>query len=585
MKETSAQREVRREFSRRLTALINNAANHPGIRKALVESLAEIADRIDQLDASVREKFPLRKAPRAVRFYIKGGNAFDAIMAISRGDHDLFGVGKSDWDTQAIIDPWLPATIQNSLYGDIEDILIDALRTAGLKVATAINARPQDVSPLRPVTEALPADATVNYTLACDSPQTLRRVFDRDRLGLWTDDRRQLSDETIPSPTLLPGILLNDGIKPFALHRLGYTWHGERQNGAGAGPDPNLSSRPILMELIDVTLPRRDTIEAVATWSDLERNRLRIVPGTDMGVTLPLPDLDYHLRENLTMICEVADKSSHHADKLPKRLQRIGQIYQSYTTPERQAGFRDTVNAMAGDTVAAEGDSAEDMCKALMDSIAQRTAASDGNFWKGHVSTASAERITQGRQRLRRTLETMRRTFGDTVLLSVAYSDDLAMFRALAENPYLAIDRIGFCGIDAAAVIRASYEDIIGFDTAEFARALGASKRKSSQDDVPGKGIKVEWQSHNTPRPGGPSYECTFVVFDGHKATTFLTLTSASALQAPFQRDPDHAGIEYASLLDMDTQRKAAAALIEDYLVRTALSRQHDAIRSLLVVD
>jgi hypothetical protein len=32
MKETSAQREVRREFSRRLTALINNAANHPGFR-------------------------------------------------------------------------------------------------------------------------------------------------------------------------------------------------------------------------------------------------------------------------------------------------------------------------------------------------------------------------------------------------------------------------------------------------------------------------------------------------------------------------------------------------------------------------
>lgn len=168
MKEISVQCEVCCEFSCCFIVLINNVVNYFGICKVLVELFVEIVDRIDQFDVFVCEKFFLWKVFCVVWFYIKGGNVFDVIMVILCGDYDFFGVGKLDWDIQVIIDLWLFVIIQNSLYGDIEDILIDVLWIVGFKVVIVINVWLQDVLLLCFVIEVLFVDVIVNYMFVCD---------------------------------------------------------------------------------------------------------------------------------------------------------------------------------------------------------------------------------------------------------------------------------------------------------------------------------------------------------------------------------------------------------------------------------
>ena len=184
------------------------------------------------------------------------------------------------------------------------------------------------------------------YELTMDDPQTFRQVFDYDRLGLWMNSRTPLSSEEDVPTEFLPGILFNDGVKPFQLFRMGYTWHAKVVRTPPV-PDPLFAvgpeiERPILMELIDVTVPRRNTVEAVELWEQFITGEMRVEPqsigileaGNRRSYVLPpLPTLPYHLHENATMICEVADGSSKHKDKLTRRLDRIDQIWGSGMIP------------------------------------------------------------------------------------------------------------------------------------------------------------------------------------------------------------------------------------------------------------
>lgn len=580
MKEIEAQRDLRRAVSGLLTERINNAAKYPDIRAAVVQALAAFDARIQALGESFRKKYVLRGDRPLACFYIKGGNAFNACMDLLQGrDQHLFDSGRSDWDTQVVIDPWLPGPVQDALYAEIADIVFDEMREAGIRVAAEAGLVPPDDSPLTPFYHADEASG-VAYILKRDEPQTLRRIFDHDRLGLWTDDRRKLSDERTPFPDLIPGIVLNDAIKPFVIYRLGYTWHGEQFERARDDlADRPLSPRPVLMELIDVTLPRRDTIEAVATWSDLERGRLTIAKagGRQERWQLPLPDLFYHLRENFTMLCEIADGTSHHADKGPKRRQRVAAIFAYCRDNNQLQRFRDVLNAMAGAPVGQAGDDSDVLVNGLMARVRERTVTAPPDFQNGRVGDATRDRILAARYGVRAMIDLLRSAFPAPVALSAAFSDDLVLMETLAWNPYIAVDSLRFSGVDMAAVVRVDHDDLLGLDLAAFAQAvsqwLGGRASASAH---------VLDQPHNTARPGGLSYESTLVVFDGNKAIAFLTLTTASADEAPFRADAVDPSICHASLLDIAIQRKAAGALVEDYVVHTVLAKQYAVLGELL---
>jgi hypothetical protein len=94
--------------------------------------------------------------------------------------------------------------------------------------------------------------------------------------------------------------------------------------------------------------------------------------------------------------------------------------------------------------------------------------------------------------------------------------------------------------------------------------------------------ISVRSRGHNTIRPGGITYENTLVVFSDGRAIMCLTLTSANETEAPFHPAPNVPGSFYCSLSELANQRKLAAALIEDYTIRTAISSQYEVLKRLL---
>ncbi|UYY59377.1 hypothetical protein [Sphingomonas sp. S2-65] len=80
-------------------------------------------------------------------------------------------------------------------------------------------------------------------------------------------------------------------------------------------------SANVKAELIDVGLPRYDTVEAHEQWRTLRENILPAAPGA-----MPIPGYVYYINEYLTMVREFFSAASSSPDKLKKRLERLLQV-------------------------------------------------------------------------------------------------------------------------------------------------------------------------------------------------------------------------------------------------------------------
>ncbi|AIO66784.1 hypothetical protein [Burkholderia oklahomensis] len=633
-----------------LTKQINDVATPagiatPAIRSQVLEALQEIDARIAELNRSLQEKYHVAPGRELVKFYMKGGNAFECIRDPLGEAAMRNGGGMSDWDTQIIVDPWAPVPLQAIIYGLLEELVTDTMIQAGVDIALAAGDF-ADETVARWTTRRADLNG-VNYSayaLEYDDPQSLRQVFDQQRLGLWTNDRRRVSAPDIDHPERIPGILLNDAIRPFILHRLGYTWHANlppplplaalsaqppiRLPAKLPKPFPQMKAdirKPLLMELIDVTLPRRDTIEAVAVWEELAQKHIAIEemtvsvksPDADIAeakptddiarVKLPLPDIMYHLREIATMLCEIADGSSRHPDKLERRFERFKKIW----VLGGQEQIRHILSKMAGvadidanppahmenvtqciekyggdlkDAILGDEDAAFTPARRLMDWIAQRTAEQDHSFTKnGLVSLSWLKDFDRGRNELREIVDEVAKGVPDVVegALEAAYSDDLVLIRFLEENEYLTPRQIGLSGVFRAAVIRVRTPmQVDALGTLFLARfGLHFDGPKSAEAEH-----SVRYRAYGVPRATGITHELTMVAFDKGKATTYLSITTATPGEAPFRRDAVNPYVNFASLPEIAAQRKIAAALIEDYLIRNVISRQYEALKTLLPV-
>lgn len=650
MKEEHDQRSARRAMSAWLTTQINNVAKPdgntatphpiatPAIRECVLSALQKIDTDIAQLNRSLQDKYCLAPNRDLVKFYMKGGNAFECVRNPTGAEAKQYGGGTSDWDTQIIVDPWAPVPLQAIIYGLLEELVMNTMIEAGAEIASVAGEFVKETGN-RWTDERTTLDGgkCSAYTLQYDDPQSLRRVFDQQRLGLWTNDQRRISDPNMSTQEQkrIPGILLNDAIRPFILHRLGYTWHAKLDQHEPPVRQENVGDirKPVLMELIDVTLPRRDTIEAVTVWEELAQGLIEIekydvgvkMPdGTNPShepVKLPLPNIMYHLREIATMLCEIADGSSHHQDKLAKRFTRFKLIWDNGDASQ----WQDIIHALSAMAGASDGEMAkvidrhtpfpkpnstvtekikdhvkdekqkEDilgnkdpayrLARNLMDRIADSAASQEGCFdRKGHVSLTLPIRFDKERAQLRRWFDDAIKRLPPAVaagILEAAFSDDLVLIGFLEQNEYLSPSKIGFSGVFQAMMIRVATKvqvDVLLalFQTLLDSGSAGAqnARRKNS----------VRFRVYSVPRATGVTHESTMVVFNGGKAIAYLSVTTATRGEAPFRRDPVDPDLDYASLPEIAAQRKVAAALIEDYLVRQAISRQYEALKTLLPV-
>lgn len=616
MKESTPEREARRHISKQLTAQINNAQAYPEVRSVVVKALSDIKDRLRSLVSTVRRDYNLRPEQALLFFYVKGGNALDALIERpAEPPPTLFDFGRSDWDTQVVINPWIPIPAQDALHGGVEDIVIEVMGPAGLNIALEISLAPPAQNPLcGQVVDLTTVDIYVppgqSCLVTCDNPQTFRKVYERDRAGLHLFTSTPLKGigstkaatapsnapvlpapapqvvppvQPAPAPPPPPGIILNDGIKPFVLYRLGYTWHARwvKDPRAPTGDDP-VTPRPILMELIDVTTPRRDTVEAITVWSDIVRNHLVITEdaGADERWRLPLPSMEYHLWEGLTMLCEIAAYPNWPgADKLDKRRRNVQRIHDWYLNQQRDLSvFQRVIDGISAKQVHTAGTGCMEQVDACMTAVKDAMRDAMAGVEQGALTVRQRNQLMAGRQWGMQWMETLLQRLGAPLGTACGFSDDLALVATLAQNPYLDLNRVPVSGVDYAVVIRTDYATLCRATIASCMQAL---------DWIDGRHVTIEDTLHSTVRPTGISYERTLVIFHAKRAPSarlakaIITLTTADAVGCPFRDSPAGAG-QVAPLLDMDNQRKVAASIIQGFVQRATLSKQHEAIRTLL---
>ena len=192
------------------------------------------------------------------------------------------------------------------------------------------------------------------------------------------------------------------------------------------------------------------------------------------------------------------------------------------------------------------------------------------DFASGALTPNARARLTSARDS-----ELNTAVAGDRRVLEVAYSDDLAFLNELGLLAYLQLDKVGTCGIDPAVFGRVGSKD----DLQPLAEALDTYFAIKPEQPPPVPNVTLRGRYYTTPRENGYSHEYIGVRFTDGKPDLMLTLTTANPQELAFQsRGHD----KIAPLVEIARQRKMAASLIRDYVVRTALARQYEAGKEIL---
>jgi hypothetical protein len=178
------------------------------------------------------------------------------------------------------------------------------------------------------------------------------------------------------------------------------------------------------------------------------------------------------------------------------------------------------------------------------------------------------------------------------------YSDDVALRSTLEENGYFDQSRLKSSDIYIAVVLRLIEHqnlDWVARDLESQLLQLPQFRAElllvaQGEDDAvlhellkltDANRLEVKRLSYNTVRSSGISYEQTLVLFCDGVASACFTLTNAIPQEAPFLPQSLNPAVLLSSTVDLGQQRKAAAALIEDYSVRTALADQFELLKQL----
>lgn len=210
----------------------------------------------------LRNRLRLEDPSGNVLFFLKGGRAIKYL----EGD---WRQGVNDWDTQIVINPDLPPAVWYPLFRRIQNCVLLALQQYRLEF----------------------------YTLLYHNAPTF------------------LADLQRPPPPPAGDAVEDAPPDPMVQH------------GAAAGHDPDPDPVVVAMgapyraacksELIDVGLPRYDTVEAREQWVQLQHG---IIEGPD---GMPFPGYLYYINEYIAMLREVFAGRSPSPHKAPKRFERL----------------------------------------------------------------------------------------------------------------------------------------------------------------------------------------------------------------------------------------------------------------------
>lgn len=191
------------------------------------------------------------------RFFLKGGRAIAYLLGQPQN-------GKNDWDTQVLIDPDLPPADWYALYRDVSNAILIALTRFKDEFYSLLSANAAALAAL-PIPPPAPPDP-----FAPDAPEPAWQNVDQ-------------------APDAPPD------------YEIGFT-------------------RPCKAELIDVGMPRRDTIELREQWEDLQGDIIRPVDG------MPVPGFPYYVIEYISMVRDFFAGTSSSPAKARKRIERLADL-------------------------------------------------------------------------------------------------------------------------------------------------------------------------------------------------------------------------------------------------------------------
>jgi hypothetical protein len=316
-KRTDRQREVDSTLTKYLQS-------HESMKKLMLHAMVEIAKRVATFERD------------HLFFHVKGSSALG--LFFEHHGHGGHGIPQSDWDTQIVINPFLqPAEwyagfrklaefLRDTLL-DIQDVFskgVPAPFLQAVAVETMKELGPGKLgmiqTPIAPVAKQ-PCNELVLSSLLLHPLQYLdnaQGVLKRYPEAEW-DTRLEEYYPFGSSPfeprnkDPLATIQMNYTIDKFYLFRLMVNFSCKPPIGG------NDDEYKFHAELIDISIPRRDTVEALQQW---RHTRPRVFPSAAHGLGIPVPNHFYQLEEQILMVRENVAGTSTSKDKVKKRLVR-----------------------------------------------------------------------------------------------------------------------------------------------------------------------------------------------------------------------------------------------------------------------
>lgn len=265
--------DLRMNVSGGLTGLLNNGV--PANRDRIWLS--------DWLKAKMREIDAVLQRMGHLHFHLKGGRALEYVRRLPDD-------GRNDWDTSILIDPTLSADAWYAKFAEVHNDLVPRLQRFKReffvlvhKNAGAINASLDTYLP-----KARPQEQAAHDGDHPDEDDFEAEARDYDATFTVLGDRAE---------------------------RAGNREDEAGQTAPGGIPFPKFAAA-CKAELIDIGIPRRDTVDAIAHWHHIGPDILR-KPWTEQ---IPVPGHRYYIDEYLMMIRDAFETP---AKKMEKRISRL----------------------------------------------------------------------------------------------------------------------------------------------------------------------------------------------------------------------------------------------------------------------
>lgn len=286
----------RTDVSRTLTSLMHNSPHLDWLFDWLRDKLVELDDALAK---ACPDRGPASDAwpdgEPAVVFFLKGGRAAKYLQGLAKK-------GENDWDTNIVINPNLSASDWYRTFLLVHNTILNFLQKAKREFALLVH-------------QSAPYGNMLTALNEAEKPDRDKRRKEAENLKAATElNVLALAHDAELPPNFWESAVEAD-IQLDALERGEYL----RAHEAGSALEM-LETEGCKAELIDIGIPRRDTVEAFEQWFNVCPKIIRCPD------KIPIPGHLYYVAEYVTMIREAFMDKCISLPKTPTRVIRLLEV-------------------------------------------------------------------------------------------------------------------------------------------------------------------------------------------------------------------------------------------------------------------